>query len=69
MEFFTDVEGNWEYFNLLVERSSVLSWEEDGTTLQLQAGAYFVHGGDSPDKGPGDIRIVSAMVKLKMKLY
>jgi len=63
----TDVEGNWEYFNVLVERSPVVSWAEGGTRLQLAAGGYFVHGGDSPDKGPGDIRVVSAMVQLKMK--
>jgi len=68
VEFITDVEGNWEYLNLLVARSPCLSWDAgdaSGTTLCLADGAYLVHGGDVVDKGPGDIRTTVALVRLK----
>lgn len=66
LEFITDVEGNWEYLRALVARSDVLSWRaDDDTLLELADGAYFVFGGDVPDKGPGDIRVTRALVKLQ----
>mmetsp|Transcript_94188 Transcript_94188/g.155736 ORF Transcript_94188/g.155736 Transcript_94188/m.155736 type:complete len:494 (+) Transcript_94188:139-1620(+) len=69
LEYITDVEGNWEYFCALVERSAVLSWRPDaGPTLpelELEESSYFVFGGDAQDKGPGDIRITRALVLLQ----
>jgi len=62
--FMTDIEGHWSYFNKQVEASSVLSWTEDGR-LELAESCYFVHGGDSVDKGPGDIRVLCALLNLK----
>jgi hypothetical protein len=65
IEFFTDLEGNWEYFSSLVERSSVVHLEADGSLSLASNNSIFVHGGDSPDKGPCDIQIVKALVQLK----
>ena len=63
--FLTDVEGNYEYFERYVEISRVLSWENDQkNSLVLKDGATFVFGGDSQDKGIGDIRFVKIMLAL-----
>jgi len=65
-----DVEGNLEFFKRYVRISDAISWEgAEGTSdLKLSDGYDFVFGGDSVDKGPGDIRFVSLMVKLKDRL-
>jgi hypothetical protein len=66
--FLTDVEGNYEYFERYVEISKVLEWANpEKSSLQLKDGAYFVFGGDSQDKGIGDIRFVKMMLALKEK--
>lgn len=64
--FLTDVEGNYEYFERYVNISKVLEWEDaDKKRLKLKAHGNFVFGGDSQDKGTGDIRIVKLLVDLK----
>jgi hypothetical protein len=66
--FLTDVEGNWEFFNRYVQYSKVLdwSWGPCGQPhLVLRDGQYFVYGGDSVDKGTGDIRVVRQLISLK----
>ena len=67
--YLTDVEGNYEYFERYVEISKVLHWADPQTrtSLVLEDGAYFVFGGDSQDKGIGDIRFVKMMLALKEK--
>jgi hypothetical protein len=66
--YLTDVEGNYEYFERYVEISKVLKWANtEKTSLELEDGAYFVFGGDSQDKGTGDIRFVKVMLDLKKK--
>mmetsp|Transcript_41092 Transcript_41092/g.92259 ORF Transcript_41092/g.92259 Transcript_41092/m.92259 type:complete len:510 (-) Transcript_41092:75-1604(-) len=70
IEFITDVEGNWDYFCSLVARSSVLRWTQEATgtaggSLGLVPNGYMVFGGDAPDKGPGDLRIVRLLVLLQ----
>ena len=66
--FLTDVEGNYDYFQRFVEISKVLKWENDEkTSLVLKDGVTFVFGGDSQDKGIGDIRFVKALLGLKEK--
>ena len=66
--FFTDVEGNLEYLQRYVEQSRVLQWKDkakrDALTLQSDE-AHFVFGGDSQDKGPGDIRCAKLLTALK----
>jgi hypothetical protein len=66
--YLTDVEGNYEYFERYVEISKVLQWADPKkTSLLLKDGAHFVFGGDSQDKGIGDIRFVKMMLALKEK--
>lgn len=63
--FLTDVEGNWEHFNRYVRISEVLDWSPCGQHIVLRDGTEFVFGGDSVDKGTGDIRVVSQLIDLK----
>lgn len=65
IEFMTDIEGNLQYLQTLVENSDVLSWDDQ--CLDLAENAYFVHGGDTVDKGPGDIRVLRLLMDLKIK--
>jgi hypothetical protein len=66
--FLTDVEGNYEYFERYVDISRVLKWEtEERKSLTLEDNVTFVFGGDSQDKGTGDIRFVKLMLDLKEK--
>lgn len=55
--YLCDVEGNWDHFKRYVEVSKVLRWSrKDELTVELNEGCIFVFGGDSVDKGIGDIR-------------
>ena len=78
--YVTDVEGNLDYFLSYVHQSTVLSTVDDiydsnerqqQQHLQLELNdpehSYFVFGGDAVDKGPGDIRLVRALVDLKRR--
>lgn len=63
--YVTDVEGNFDFFKSFVARSNVLFFSSE--ELVLRDDCYFVYGGDSVDKGPGDIRLCRALVSLKKK--
>ena len=63
--YFTDVEGDWEYFQRYVELAEALSWTADRETLCLSEGWRFCFGGDAVDKAPGSVRCVRALVQLK----
>jgi hypothetical protein len=73
----SDIEGHWDYFLDYVSRSNVLDWEAVDSLdnpspykfhqLRLRPGAHFIYGGDSVDKGPGDIRFTRALVDLKQR--
>ena len=74
--FFTDVEGNWEYFLRFIELSEALDligFNESGAAdLSLKDGWMAVFGGDAVDKGPeggvgGSVRVVRTLVALKEK--
>jgi hypothetical protein len=76
--YITDVEGNLDYFLRFVEGSKVLdllegnddcssSFSSTSLKLSLRDHCYFVYGGDAVDKGPGDIRLVRALVDLKRR--
>ncbi|CAJ1362624.1 unnamed protein product, partial [Effrenium voratum] len=73
LEYITDIEGNWEYFLRFVHKSKALFWdgEERGVMgpgiLKLRSNGMLVFGGDAPDKGPGDIRIVKMLLELKRR--
>ena len=81
--YVADVEGHWDYFLEYVQRSQVLDWEDHEEhnniistpksksikfrRLKLRPNTHFVYGGDSVDKGPGDIRLCRALVNLKKR--
>jgi hypothetical protein len=72
--YVTDVEGNIDYFVKFVQQSKVLEVKHhDNHSLVLDFRVhppkelYFVYGGDAVDKGPGDIRLVRALVDLKKR--
>ena len=66
--YLTDVEGNLDYFQRYVDLSEILGWEDDAAKSKLRfkrEDAMFVFGGDSQDKGPGDIRFTKLLLALK----
>ena len=73
IEFITDVEGHWEYFLRLAHCSKVLYWDDEERgdwgpgILRLRSNGMLVFGGDAPDKGPGDIRLVKTLISLKKR--
>lgn len=67
VEFWTDVEGSWEYFQGLCGRSSAVALSSKGELDFKHPEAVLVHGGDVVDRGTGDIRITSALVSLKRR--
>lgn len=73
IEFISDVEGHWEYFLRLTHCSKVLYWDDEERgdwgpgILRLRSNGMLVFGGDAPDKGPGDIRLVKILLSLKRR--
>mmetsp|Transcript_30073 Transcript_30073/g.79207 ORF Transcript_30073/g.79207 Transcript_30073/m.79207 type:complete len:1054 (-) Transcript_30073:32-3193(-) len=73
VEFITDVEGNWEYLINFVSQSKILDWIGGPRgvwgpgELAIHRNGILVFGGDAPDKGPGDIRIIKILTKLKLE--
>ena len=68
--FLTDVEGNYEYFESYVQISKIIEWEDQEKKDRLKFkddNCYFVFGGDTQDKGTGDIRFVKVINALKEK--
>ena len=68
--YVTDLEGHIDFFLSFVERSNVLdvvSNTPKKLELDLRDGCYFVFGGDSVDKAPGDIRLCRSLVSLKRR--
>ena len=68
--YLTDVEGNLDYFYNYVEISKVLEWENKETKNRLKfkhEHSMFVFGGDSQDKGIGDIRFTKLLLDLKAR--
>ena len=65
--YLTDVEGNLDYLERFVAVSTVLAWtDESKTRLRFQRDdAVFVFGGDTQDKGIGDVRCVRLLLSLK----
>ena len=65
--YLTDVESNLEYFERYVEISQILGWaDQKKSKLKFKRDdAVFVYGGDTQDKGIGDIRFVKLLLALK----
>jgi len=73
----SDIEGHWDYFcawaaiNPIVSMSDdelffINKLDEQGLDASGQAN-YFVFGGDASDRGPGDLRIITALVNFKKR--
>ena len=60
----SDVEGNLKYWNRVIEHSKVLSRNDRGVIELLEDG-YFVYGGDTCDRGCGDLQILRELILLK----
>eukprot|EP00980_Cylindrotheca_fusiformis_P003807 scaffold839_cov138-Cylindrotheca_fusiformis.AAC.2 len=71
--YVTDVEGNLDYFLKFVSKCQVVNANlvhKNGNIQEFKLSladenCYFVYGGDAIDKGPGDIRLVRALVDFK----
>jgi len=67
--FITDTEGNYDYWCRCVELSRVVHFDAEQQLEFTRPGELdkFVFGGDVFDKGPGDVRIASALVAFKKR--
>ena len=65
--YLTDVEGNLDYFHKYVGISKVITWvDSKKNRLKFkQDNSMFVFGGDTQDRGIGDIRFVNILLKFK----
>jgi hypothetical protein len=65
--FCSDVEGNLDHFHRYITYNKVLKWTDDTKTALKFTDDHtmFVYGGDSQDKGIGDIRFVKLLLDLK----
>ena len=60
----TDVEGNLNFWNRYINHSEILIRNEAGV-LVLKDNCHFVYGGDSCDRGYGDLTILRELIALK----
>lgn len=63
--FVSDLEGGWEAWRAYLRTSSVFSYDEAAHSMELKEGCMFVFGGDTCDRGCGDIRILQDLLSLK----
>ena len=71
--YLTDVESNFDYFERYLAISQIIGWSDEESAYvpnvkQLKFkrdDAIFVFGGDSQDKGIGDIRFTKLMLELR----
>ena len=61
----TDVEGNLAFWNKYIETSKVLERRSPSGTLTLRDNCCFVYGGDTCDRGCGDLQVLEELVSLK----
>lgn len=62
--YLCDVEGRWEKLETFAKDNPLVSFDEQGR-LRVRDGALFVFGGDAVDRGPGSLRVVSALLECK----
>eukprot|EP01127_Copromyxa_protea_P019715 TRINITY_DN6461_c0_g1_i1.p1 TRINITY_DN6461_c0_g1~~TRINITY_DN6461_c0_g1_i1.p1 ORF type:complete len:479 (+),score=70.96 TRINITY_DN6461_c0_g1_i1:7-1443(+) len=66
--YITDVEGNLAYFKNCLSYTEDIFYEDTAETiLALKDNVVFVHGGDTFDKGPWDIRFARQLIALKRR--
>lgn len=66
LAFFSDVEGNMDFFLALVAKCRVLHFV-DGKLEFKHPTAHFCFGGDALDKGIGDIRVTQTLIDFKRR--
>jgi len=64
--YLTDTEGSWKKFTSFFENHDCFFTGADGK-VHLKPDAHFVFGGDAADRGPGSIRIVEELLRLKQE--
>jgi hypothetical protein len=60
----TDVEGNISYWHRYIDHSQVL-FRNDAGILELREDCFFVYGGDTCDRGCGDLQVLKDLISLK----
>ncbi|MCM2276992.1 MAG: hypothetical protein NDJ89_02830 [Oligoflexia bacterium] len=65
--YVTDVEGSWEKFLTFVHGNPHIHFAPWKKTVLIRPDARFVFGGDSVDKGIGDLKVLETLVDLKRR--
>lgn len=65
ISYVCDIEGNLDYWNRFLSLSRVVYRDKENNRCILAKNCHFVFGGDATDRGPGDIRILDDLIKLK----
>ena len=65
--YVTDVEGSLSFWRRYLAISQVIYRDDTSGELCLRPCCNFVFGGDSVDKGSGDLRVLGDLVRLKHK--
>lgn len=60
----TDVEGNLEFWNKYVDHSKVMRRDPNGSIILFDK-CKFVYGGDTCDRGYGDLQVLQDLIHLK----
>ena len=71
--YLTDVEANFDYFERYLKISQIIGWSDEDSSFVPQLkklkfkreDAIFVYGGDTQDKGIGDIRFTKLLLELR----
>lgn len=65
VSYVTDVEGNLDFWRRFCKMSEVVEYNGDLNALRLSENCHLVVGGDSVDKGDGDLRYLQSILNLK----
>ena len=65
--YVTDVEGDLDYWSRYCALSRVLQPGRALDDLALRDNCHLVFGGDSVDKGDGDLRFLHSLLQLKRR--
>ena len=66
--YVTDIEGNYGFWQRYIDLSQVLRRNETTKDIELKnERCHFVFGGDLWDRGPGDMRVLGDLLRLKRR--
>ncbi len=65
LTYLTDVEGNINYLQRWVEKSTLVSFDGRGQLQFNYPNSNFVFGGDCVDKGDGDLEVLKLLTQFK----